>query len=70
MANAGEDIEDLALCHGCITNPIGRQNGQMQLAGDSNRCLIARFFAAIKMTLQLDKNILRTKDARQAFDCT
>ena len=64
MANAGEDIEDLALCHGCITNPIGRQNGQMQLVGDADRCLIARFFATIEVALQLTDTQLEQFSAR------
>src|SRR5205085_11512561 len=59
MTNAGEDVEDLALGSSCISHSVSRQERQTQPSGDSDCCLIACFFAAIEVALQLDIYMLR-----------
>ncbi len=68
MADGGEGVEDLALFGPRIAHAVGRDDGQAERARDLDRCLVARFFFAQKMALQLDVNILAAEDRDQALD--
>ena len=65
IANAGEHIRDLSLpAHG-VTNSIRRQQRQFQSARDFDYRMIACFFIAIEVALQLSIDIPLTKNINQ-----
>ena len=67
MTNAGEDIENLALCSRRIRNAIRRKNWKAQLARDRHSNLIACLFAAVEMSLQLEVYVLWTENAHHTL---
>ena len=71
MANAGEDIQQLALLGQRVRDAISSQQRQLQLSRDGHRSLVARFLFAAEMALQFDVNIFPAERAAKllhAFD--
>ena len=65
IANAGEHLRDLSLPASRVTNSIRRQQRQFQAARNFDYRMIARFFIAIEVALQLSINISSAKDINQ-----
>src|SRR5580658_1101588 len=54
---AGEYVEDFALCLGRVADAVGGDEGQLEGAGEIEDGLVAGFFFAIEMALEFDVNV-------------
>src|SRR6266446_679533 len=61
LANAGENIENLASVGLRVLHAIGGQDRQSIMSGKINKLPVHSFFAAQKMTLNLNVNIFATE---------
>ena len=68
IANAGKDIEDLALFGLGILRTLRRQQRQAQAARKLDCRLVASFLRAIVVALQLDVNIFAAVDRDKLFE--
>src|SRR5271165_4796358 len=68
VANGGEDIQHLMFVCGCVTHTVGCHQRKMKRTGNPNCRLVAPFFFALLMSLELDVNILLAKDRDQPLD--
>src|SRR5690349_5914577 len=64
VANAGKDVGHLPARGRGLTDTIGSQQRQTMAPRKFNHCLVARFFIAIEVALQLRVNILLPKDVQ------
>src|SRR5438445_3668305 len=62
IAHAGEHVEHLTLFRSRITNAVGRNQWDAQTPGGFEPGLIASFFFAVEMPLDLCENITPAKD--------
>ena len=67
MADAGEDIQHLASDWFCVEHAIGGQQRQLVLSGKFGQSFDRRVLVAKMMTLYLDKEMLRAKNAQELF---
>src|SRR5258708_6120947 len=65
MANAGEEIEHFALRWRSVGRSIRREKCELQLTRQGYDCLIARFFTAGKVALELYVYIAAPENAAQ-----
>ena len=65
IPNAGKYVQQFALVRRRVANSVRRQQRQRQFACDFHRRLIARFFLATIMPLQLHINIFTPKQIAQ-----
>src|SRR5581483_2158896 len=65
MAKGGKDVVQLALYGSRIADAIGGEQRQMKGLGKFQGRLVARFLIAMEVALQLDINILATKNSDQ-----
>ena len=68
IANAGEDIENLALFRLGILRTLGGQQRQLQAARQFDRRLVAGFLCAVVVALQFDINIVVAIDRDKLFE--
>ena len=62
VADAGEDVEHLALFGVRIADAVGGDERKMERAREFDGSLVAGFFGAIVVALKFDKNIVGTED--------
>src|SRR5438876_6271023 len=67
IAHAGEHVEHLTLFRSRITNAVGRNQWDAQTPGGFERGLIASFFFAVEMPLDLCENITPAKDVNKVL---
>ena len=67
ISNGGEDVAKFALPRGRIADAIGRQQRELQRAGNFDGGAVARFLLAMKMALQFHIDIVVAENAGQAF---
>src|SRR4051812_24977799 len=67
-ADGGEHIEYFALGRSRVLHAIGSDDRQLEAARDRKRGMVACFFVAIEMPLQLDIDIFASKDAHELLD--
>ena len=66
VMEAGEDVENFALDFRRVADAVGRDEGQLESAGEIDGGLIARFFLAIEMALQFDIDVAGSERAGEA----
>src|SRR5579871_443130 len=68
ITDSCKEVENLSVVTGCIAYAVGCDYRQAQRSRYAQRSLIAGFFISFAMTLQLDVDILRPKDANKPFE--
>ena len=63
IADAGEDVENLAIAGRGIATPLVASSGSCSATRNFNGRLVARFFFAIEVALQFDVNVVLAEDA-------
>src|SRR6185312_2186555 len=62
VSNGGKYIEDFALVLRGIADAVSGEDGQSKAFRDTNRSLVASFFRAIAVSLQLHVNVMAAED--------
>src|SRR5262249_45289184 len=68
ISNAREDIQDLSLVWGCITDAVGGQQWKTKASGKRNGLLVDGFFFAIVVALEFDIYILTAKHFHEPLE--
>ncbi len=68
VADGGEDVEDFALVLGGVADAVGGEDGEMEGLGDAQGGLVAGFFGAVAVALQLDVDVVGAEDADELLD--
>ncbi len=67
VMQAGEDVEHFAPDRCRMTNAVGGDQGKLHAAREIQRRLVAGFFVAIEVALQLDEDVAAAEDTREAI---
>jgi hypothetical protein len=68
IADAGEDVEDLAVVLRGVAHAVGGDHGKMERRGDAQRCLVAPLLFPLLVALELDVYIVAAIDGDQPIN--
>jgi hypothetical protein len=68
VADGGEEVEDFAVAGLGVADAVGGDDGELERAGEAEGGLVAGFFFALVVALELDVDVVRAVEAGELFE--